>query len=512
MHKQGTNNSDSRTLGGILSELCLPAPIAKVEVQAFVIDSRKVRNGDVFVALRGEKINAEEFISQAIECGAVAILIEADDLRAQGVVKQIEGAHVIAIDNLRCRLGTFISRRLGEPSKKLELIGVTGTNGKSTCVSLIEQLALLMGLRSGSIGTLGLSIKGEHVKDFGLTTPDVLSVHYGLAEVVEHVDLIAMEVSSHGLVQHRVAGVGFDIAIFTNLTHDHLDYHLTLEEYCSAKQRLFEFDNLSVAIVNLDDPVAQVMLQAAKDSGVEKIFTYSLTHFAADVYASDMQFTPEGISFELTTPWGSRRINSPLLGEFNVYNLMAAVLALCALDYDFDRVLDCIAALKCVPGRMQKVQVHSDVSVVVDYAHTPDALEQCLKACKQHSQGRMSVVFGCGGDRDIAKRPMMAKTAETYADSVVVTSDNPRTENPKVIAEQICVGFELNTHKVCLDRHEAIVSSICAAKPMETVLLAGKGHEKYQLVGDQKLEFDDVTVAKHALALRAADRASGGPL
>jgi UDP-N-acetylmuramoyl-L-alanyl-D-glutamate--2,6-diaminopimelate ligase len=411
------------------------------------------------------------------------------------------GTPVISVANLAARVSEIAGRCYGDPADAMQVIGVTGTNGKSTTVSLLAQLYGLVAGRAATMGTLGVAVDGRTVRDFGLTTPDAALCQKLLAELrSEGINLVAMEVSSHGLDQNRVAGVNFRAGVFTNITHDHLDYHGTLQNYAAAKQKLFESMGLQAAIINLDDPFAPQMVAAAKARA--DVYSYSLLHFAADVYATELRYSAEGVEFRLVTPWGEEMVASPLLGEFNVYNLLAAVTALCAVGCDFPAILAAIPRLRPVAGRMQRIAENTDVMAVVDYAHTPDALSHAIAATRVHTSGKLWLVFGCGGDRDRSKRPMMGSIAERFADHVIVTNDNPRTENPEAIILDICNGFSGDKHLCIADRAQAIAHAIAAAQPGDVVLIAGKGHETYQILGTEKRDFSDVTEAKQALRRR----------
>jgi len=489
------------TLAALLPELTLPSGVASRSVSGVTLDSRRVGAGDVFVALHGDRVDGLEFIGDAIDRGAVAVLLESTPQQTAGSLHLERGVPVIAVADLATRVSEISSKAYGEPSTALQVVGVTGTNGKSTTVSLIAQLYNRVAGRAATIGTLGVVVDGVNSSDFGLTTPDAALCQKLLAQLrAEDVSLVGMEVSSHGLDQNRVAGVNFRAGIFTNITHDHLDYHGTLQNYAAAKQKLFEALGSGAAVINLDDPFAPQMLAAARPRA--KVLSYSLLHFAADVYATDLHYSNEGVAFHLRTPWCEALVRSPLLGEFNVYNLLAALTVLGALGNDMQALLSAVPQLQSVPGRMQRVAVSADVVAVVDYAHTPDALAQAIAATRVHTSGKLWVVFGCGGDRDRGKRPLMASIAERFADRVIVTSDNPRTESPALILREICAGFRDAQYECEADRAIAIQMAIVNAQPGDTILIAGKGHETYQLIGEEKLPFSDVLEAERALRQR----------
>lgn len=493
----------SLRLAHLLPELRLPEPVAALQVGGITMDSRAATPGDIFVAVRGSRADGQQFISDAISRGAVAVLVEANAQVRAGQVGTEAGAPVISVANLASRVSEIAGRCYGDPSGAMQVIGVTGTNGKSTTVSLLAQLYGLVAGRAATMGTLGVAVDGHTVHDFGLTTPDAALCQKLLAELhSDGINLVAMEVSSHGLDQNRVAGVNFRAGVFTNITHDHLDYHGTLQNYAAAKQKLFESMGLQAAIINLDDPFAPQMVAAAKARA--DVYSYSLLHFAADVYASELRYSAEGVEFRLVSPWGEEMVSSPLLGEFNVYNLLAAVTALCAVGCDFPAILAAIPRLLPVAGRMQRIAENTDVMAVVDYAHTPDALSHAIAATRVHTSGKLWLVFGCGGDRDRSKRPMMASIAERFADHVIVTNDNPRTESPEAIIRDICSGFSSDKHLCIGDRAQAITHAITAAQPGDVVLIAGKGHETYQIIGTEKRDFSDVAEAVQALRRRPA--------
>lgn len=501
MSEQFALQKSDVTLENLFPELRLPASLAAMTIASVAIDSRKTEPGSLFVALKGAKADGREFIEAAVSKGARVIAVEATSSHKVDSVEWFNDVPIISVADLAGRVSNLADVFFASPSARMDVIGVTGTNGKSTCVSLISQLYNLTGQIAGTIGTLGAYLGDQRITDCGMTTPDAVVCQQLLAQMRgAGARAVAMEVSSHGLDQNRVSGVHFNAAIFTNLSHDHLDYHGTLENYAAAKQKLFETVGLKAAIINLDDPHAQQMLAAAQLRA--DVFTYSLLHSAADIFATDMHYSTHGVQFRLVTPWGEAAVLSPLLGEFNVYNLVAALTALVATGANLQELLAVVPKLRSVPGRMQKVQVPADVIAVVDYAHTPDALAQAIAATRVHTSGCLWVIFGCGGDRDRSKRPAMAKVAERFADAVVVTSDNPRGEDPQSIIAGICSGFRHREPTVIIDREQAIHFAVTNAAPGDVILVAGKGHENYQLVGEQSLPFDDVLVATAALQAR----------
>lgn len=495
------------SLSQLVPELGLAEPFASIKIRGVTLDSRQIRPGYLFIALKGTRDDGNDHIAGAISAGAVAVFVASTaDLRA-GTVRSESGVPIIAMNNLGERVSDIASSYFDRPSIKMRVIGVTGTNGKSTCVSLIAQLAEQLSFKAATIGTLGVGVEGAW-HELGMTTPDAITCQRVLAALHDqHVKLVAMEISSHGLDQNRVSAVRFASGVFTNLSHDHLDYHKNLQQYAAAKQKLFGSTGLKSAIINLDDPFAAQMVEAAKQNA--EVLTYSLLHFVADVFASDIHYSSDGVQFNLQSPWGAAKVESPLLGEFNVYNVIAALAALAAEGFNYRDLTKAVRYLKPVPGRMQKV-VGEDVLVVVDYAHTPDALAQAIAATRVHTSGDLWVVFGCGGDRDRTKRAAMARIAENYADHVVVTSDNPRNEKPDSIIAEICSGFIDETHHSIVDREEAICFAVQNAQPGDVVLVAGKGHENYQLVGSEKRPFDDVTVSEKAMQSRAGAQRRGG--
>ncbi|QWT20223.1 UDP-N-acetylmuramoyl-L-alanyl-D-glutamate--2,6-diaminopimelate ligase [Bacillus sp. NP157] len=470
----------------------------EIVVSGLALDSREIAEGNAFVALRGTKGHGMDFAAKAIENGAAVILAEApfDAVDA--------GVPVVSVKGLREHTGAIAARFHGEPSQALEVIGVTGTNGKTSTVQLIAQALAFLGRKPASVGTLGAGLHGAIVEG-ERTTPDAISMQALFAGFREAgASHVAMEVSSHALEQGRVNAIAFDVAVFTNLTRDHLDYHGTMEAYGAAKAKLFAFDGLRAAVVNVDDPFGLKLAKGLAE-GVQKLRT-SMAHDATDkdaeVRADIIVTSARGLSFNLNTPWGMRTVRSALLGRFNVANLLAVAAVLGALGEPFERIHAALEALEPVNGRMSRLGGDGRKPlVVVDYSHTPDALKQALLALRSHTKGKLVCVFGAGGDRDAGKRPIMAGIAERLADVVIVTDDNPRSEDGDAIVEQIVAGFvHADTVTVERDRAKAIALALAGTKADDVVLIAGKGHETYQEGPEGKRPFDDLAVAREAMA------------
>lgn len=504
----------SVALADLLPDLQLDKA-AGILVRNLCLDTRQLKTGDAFIALAGIKVDGRNFIAKAIELGAAAILVE-EDKNWQGIA-WLGAVPVIAIDNLPSRVSEIAGHFFGEPSKKIQLIGITGTNGKTTCSLLAAQLLAQLQKKSAVIGTIGYGLLDTSViaplaqqisllTSTGLTTPDPITLQRILSELVSGgAASIAIEVSSHSLQQKRVAGLQFTTAIFTNLTQDHLDYHGDLQTYGNVKAQLLQMPQLQTAIINLDDDWASSLVKKAP-VGV-RVISYS-TEKNADVYATNIELHAQGVRAHLHTPWGEAEIDSPLLGQFNLSNLLAVIAALGAQGFKLEQLLPLIAQLEPAPGRMQLVTVDQpaqEIQVIVDYAHTPDALENTLNAIHQHKAGRVWTVFGCGGDRDKSKRPQMGKIAERLSDYVIVTNDNPRSEDPATIAAEIVRGMSHPSGcLVIADRAQAIDFAVQQAKAGDIVLIAGKGHEDYQIFATQTLPFSDSKHARLSLQRRIA--------
>ena len=498
-----TLSNRGHRLGSLLPDLALPASIAATPIDAVVADSRTAKPGGLFFAVPGVNHNGEQFIDAAVKGGAVAVVVEDQHFASDASITWRGDVPVIGVRDVLTSMGQAAAWFYGDPSRSLSVVGVTGTNGKSTCVSLLAQLQQLLGIKAAVIGTLGYGLVREKPQATGMTTPDAISCQRILRELVDQqAQAVSMEVSSHALVQKRIAGIHMTAGIFTNISRDHLDYHGDMANYIAAKAQLFCRPGLRHGIVNLDDEYGSKAMMAAVQPGA-RLWTYGLRDPAADVYATRLRYLTKGTDALVRTPWGSGFLRSSLLGEFNVYNLLAVVTAVCAQGADFSTVLDLVPYLQPVKGRMQRVQADAPVHVVVDYAHTPDALRQALTALRAHGEQNIHVVFGCGGDRDSGKRPLMAAVAEAGADSVVVTSDNPRTEPADKIIDEICRGFvDRSKVAVIADRAEAIANVIANARDGDVVLIAGKGHEDYQIIGSNRFPFDDAAHARLALMAR----------
>ena len=479
----------------------LPEAASSVLIRELTLDSRKVRPGDLFLAVPGTAQDGRLHIADAIARGAAAVAYE-----AEGAAEMRDSAaDLIAMKGLSGQLSAIAGRFYGEPSRALRLVGVTGTNGKTSVSQLLAQALDLLGERCGIVGTLGSGFYGELVQGQH-TTPDPIGVQALLANLKQAgAKAVAMEVSSHGLDQGRVAALDFSVAVFTNLSRDHLDYHGTMAAYGAAKAALFARAGLRCRVLNIDDAFGRELAALPADS---RLISYSLDDPAAYLFCRSAEFDHHGVRADVVTPQGEGRLNSALLGRFNLSNLLAVVGALLALDYPLDEILSVIPQLKGPLGRMQRLGGGAQPLVVVDYAHTPDALDKVLDALRQHADGQLLCLFGCGGDRDRGKRALMAAVAEQRADRVLVTDDNPRSEAPEQIFADIRSGFT-DLSKVSLQhgRGAAIAQLIASAKLGDVVLLAGKGHEDYQEINAVRQPFSDLDEAAQALTAWSAQHA-----
>ncbi|TAL91766.1 MAG: UDP-N-acetylmuramoyl-L-alanyl-D-glutamate--2,6-diaminopimelate ligase [Rhodanobacter sp.] len=491
-----TGHLDQLLLGIADAQIAATPAVAHMIVSGLSMDSRQVRRGDAFFALRGSQGHGIEFAASAVQRGAQVILAEAP---APPDVAPLD-VPLLWIERLHDQVGEIAARFHERPSEAMRLIGVTGTNGKTSCVQLLAQALTLLGHRAASIGTLGAGVH-DQLHEGERTTPDAISVQALLAKFRDaEVTHVAMEVSSHALVQGRVGAVDFEVAAFTNLTRDHLDYHGSMEAYGAAKARLFAWPGLQAAVINSDDAFGQE-LATQLPAGVRALRFSIADDSAAEIAASHIVTTAEGLAFQLRSPWGVRPISSHLLGHFNVANLLVVIGCLGALDEPFERIVKVVAQLQPVNGRMSRLGGRRGLPlVVVDYAHTPDALEQALIALRAHCTGKLICVFGCGGERDAGKRPLMGAIAARLADVAIVTDDNPRSEDGDAIVAQIVAGMSAApAMTVERDRAVAIADALALARAGDAVLLAGKGHETYQDGAAGKRPFNDLAVAHATL-------------
>lgn len=473
-----------------------------IKISGIVQDSRQVREGYLYLALFGRHHDARDYVPAAIEAGAAAVIVQSGGAWLSHY-RDSSGVPVLVVDDLRAEIGVMASKFFGNPSEKMSVIGITGTNGKTSCTQFVAQILTGMDKPCGVVGTMGVGVYPA-LEDTGYTTPDAIVLQSTLAELSgSGAKYVAMEVSSQGLHQYRTNGTEIDIAVFTNLTRDHIDYHGSMEAYAASKRRLFEFGSLKAGIVNADDPYASLMLDALPRNA--KSITYSMKHHRADIYARTLTFDTSGYQASVVTPWGEVDLQGRLLGAFNFSNILTTLATMMCLEEKFDLtdVASQIEKLSPVTGRMELVGTCDGVAAVVDYAHTPAGLECALQAVRQHATGNIWCVFGCGGDRDNGKRPMMAEMAGQYADQIVVTDDNPRMENPDQIIKQIMRGFSSDAAVVVQrDRALAIDHAVQQARPGDVVLIAGKGHETYQDVAGKRSAFSDAAQARLALRRR----------
>ena len=515
-----------------------------VAISRLVADSREVHQGDTFVAYPGEKVDGRQFIAKAIAQGANAVIWEAqhfvwnDDWKIPN----------LAVSDLRHKTGWLAEMVYGKPSEKLWMVGITGTNGKTSTCHWIAQALSEAGKTCAVIGTLGNGFAGT-LQSSANTTPDAIRVHSLLADYLhDGAGAVAIEVSSHALAQGRVNGVRFDVALLTNLSRDHLDYHGDMESYAASKRKLFDWQELKFAVVNLDDAFGAELAQQLQDGAfpspqsspasgrggerevgqagilsqdknsqkqhsIPEVIGYGLSdnalHLAERlglrmVYGNLSEMSGEGLRLDVHSSWGGAQINSALVGRFNAANLLGALAVLLVSDIGLNIAVQSLSGVQPVAGRMQRLSGAGQPTVIVDYAHTPDALEKVLLALREVGAtmgGKLICVFGCGGDRDRGKRAMMGVVAERFADHCIVTSDNPRSENPQHIIDEVVSGMTTKNHEIIVNRSVAIERAIGLAQQHDTVLVAGKGHEDYQEVNGVKYPFSDAAVAQQALQI-----------
>ncbi len=473
---------------------------AAIEVTGISTNSQTCQPGDLFIGMPGTRVDGGEFWRGALATGAIAALVTPDALAK---IPAAADNPVLTTPDMLLACSQVATKFYDYPAAKLKLVGVTGTNGKTTTTHLIEFLLEKSQRSTALLGTLYTRWQGYQATAAN-TTPFAVDLQAQLAQAQTAGSEVAiMEVSSHALAQRRVLGCPFEVAVFTNLTQDHLDFHGTMESYFQAKSLLFTTDYLQGrAIINLDDRYGQNLVSQLAP---EKCWTYSVNNPQADLFMSNLDYTAMGVQGRLHTPVGEVDFISPLMGQFNLENLLAAVGAVLHLGVSLELIAKVLPEFAGVPGRMERVQVSpgQDISVIVDYAHTPDSLENLLKAARPFIPGKMICVFGCGGDRDRTKRPIMGEIAARLADLAVVTSDNPRTENPQQILQDVLSGISDSSNAVVEgDRATAIHLAIQQAQPGDGVLIAGKGHEDYQILGTEKIHFDDREQARNVLSDR----------
>lgn len=486
-------------LSTLLQEYISIPQDADTDIKRLVLDSRKVAAGDLFIAIKGTALDGRKYIPNAVAQGAKAIIFSAEN--AADSISFQEQVPLIPIHDLANKLGSIAARFYANPAKKMFMIGVTGTNGKTSTTHFIGQMLQALGMPCGVIGTLGSGMFGQ-LGEAGLTTPDPITLQAILQHMQEQgAKAVAMEVSSHSIDQGRVNGIEYQVGIFTNLTQDHLDYHGDMETYAAVKRRFFAELPTQTLIINADDMRGKQWIHELASK--KKVYAYSTNAPCANIptiYTDLIKLGLHGMSAHVHTPWGEGDLLVPLIGQFNLSNILAVITALCVQGFELSAVLQQLSKLTSVPGRMQTLGGNGKPLAVVDYSHTPDSLEKALQALRAHTEGQLICVFGCGGDRDQGKRPLMAKIAENLADRVIVTNDNPRHEEPAFILQQIMQGF-IHPERVFveLDRSKAIANSIQLAKAGDCILIAGKGAERYQQLGDEKIPFDDVEQVRRYL-------------
>ncbi len=489
-----TQGLETTSIGGVLDR----------QISGIYYDSRTVLPGGLFVAMKGEHVDGHSFIPHAIDRGAVAIVAQ------EAVVGS--KATMIQVKDSRRAMATIAAAFYRNPSRTLRMVGVTGTNGKTTTAFLIKHLLERANRRPGLLGTVNYEI-GDRILPAHRTTPESLDLQNLLAQCRDTgCSDVVMEVSSHALAQDRVSQIEFDTAVFTNLTQDHLDFHRDMRDYFEAKSLLFSALCESRkaprrAVINIDDPYGQQLV--ARFGRDLPVLTYGMGA-RAEFRASNFKIELTGTSYQLDARDRSYLVRLPLIGRFNIYNSLAALAAVTALGLDLRSAVLALSRAPQVPGRLEVVPAKRQFQVFVDYAHTPDALMNVLATCRDLNPNHLIVVFGCGGNRDRAKRPLMGTAAEQYADYSIITSDNPRKEEPESILKEIEAGFRSQQYERILDRKEAIARAIALAEPRDIVLIAGKGHEKYQEFPDHTIPFDDVEMAGRALEGRRVELARHG--
>jgi UDP-N-acetylmuramoyl-L-alanyl-D-glutamate--2,6-diaminopimelate ligase len=517
----------SYSLKKLLDNFTVEQAVDDIYINGLTINSRDIKPGDLFVAVSGLTTHGRQFITQAINRGACAVLIDKAETTIDCAVP------VIGVPDLKNYLSVIAGRFYQQPSSQIPVYGITGTNGKTTCAHLLAQCLAANDVSCGVVGTLGYGIipasdstanlqtenqsqsvenPAEVFIETGMTTADAISMQKICSELVKRrAEAIVMEVSSHGLAQYRVENIAINTAIFTNLSHDHLDYHGSMHAYGEAKARLFRMPSITHVVINQDDDFTDELIKLIKNN--VRLATYSLADpstkyddACAHFSLSEATYTNRGVTAILHTPEGEFAVSTQLVGAFNMSNILAVISSLYLNSYPLSKIINCLPLLKSVPGRMELIANQEDMQVVVDFAHTPDALKSTLTALRFHQHHKVWCVFGCGGDRDVDKRSKMAAIVEQLAHYIIVTSDNPRTESPQNILSDIKQGFATE-HWYIENRGDAITFAIESADAGDIILIAGKGHEEYQIIGSEKIAFSDRDQAR--IALRKRERKVG---
>ncbi len=473
-------------LSAILADLKLNGKFKDAEVNFITDNSVRVCPGCIFVCVKGKHFDGHTKAQEALANGAVAVITERD----LGLENQF------IVDNSRSAYAKLCAAFYSHPEKKLKIIGITGTNGKTTTAFILKSIFDKMNIKAGMIGTVK-NVVGDKEYPASLTTPDPFELYGYFAQMAEaKCEYCVMEVSSQAIDLHRVDGIEFETAVFTNLTQDHLDYHGTIENYKAAKHKLFE--NSRLAVINADDEAGEYMMTDTPCRNV----TYSVASNESDYSAKNIRINAQGVKYEIVSNERIGRVSFAVPGEFSVYNSMGAVVCLVEMGFDFHSVINAVSECRGVPGRMEVVSVDKPYSILIDYAHTPDGLENVLNALRKVAEGKVIAVFGCGGDRDKTKRPIMGKIGTSLADIAIITSDNPRTEEPQSIIDDIAAGIgKHHSSKVILevDRTKAIEKAMSIAGEGDVILLAGKGHETYQIIGKEKHHYDEREIVSSLL-------------
>jgi UDP-N-acetylmuramoyl-L-alanyl-D-glutamate--2,6-diaminopimelate ligase len=460
------------------------------EINGIVYDSRKTKKGDLFICVSGYKYDGHSYISDALQKGAAAFIVEKD--------VEVPGAAVIRVKSSRAAMSVLSSNFYGNPSQKLKLIGITGTNGKTTTTYLIKSIMEANKQKIGLLGTISTQI-GDKIYVSSRTTPEALDLQCLFREMIDSdIDYAVMEVSSHSLELGRVDGCNFRIGVFTNLTQDHLDFHKTIENYRNAKKKLF-YMVTGTNIINIDDEHGRIIAGEQEKAG-KRLLTYGIDN-KADIMAKNIHITSKGVSFIMVTPGYEAELNIRIPGKFSVYNALAAATVAYAEGIGRDVIRKGLGKVDNVPGRSEIIKTDTPYTVIVDYAHTPDGLQNILASVKEYARGRIITLFGCGGDRDKEKRPIMGNIAGKMSDYCIITSDNPRSEEPMEIIRQVEAGIKsTECDYICIEnRRDAIKYALTTAKPDDIVLLAGKGHETYQILKDRTIPFDERDIVEELL-------------